>query len=180
MNTAVLVVDVQRGIFDPSPRGRAFEADEVVQRINALTARARAQKVPIAFIQHETAEGNFARQNEGWELEKNLEIGANDVIIAKTTSDSFLRTTLNDWLKEHQVKRLVICGATTEECVDTTVRSAGSHGYHVVLAADAHTTRDKPHASAAFIRTHHNYTLPNLDSFEGNISAVNSADISFN
>jgi nicotinamidase-related amidase len=179
MNTAVLVIDVQRAIFDPSPNGRPFEADEVVQRINALTTRARAQHVPVAFIQHQTEDGDFVPQSEGWELEKNLVIGPNDAIVAKKTPDSFLRTTLGDWLKEHQVKRVVICGAVTEFCVDTTTRSAAAHGYDVILAADAHTTSDREHASAALIRTHHNATLQNVDSFDGKISAVDSADINF-
>jgi nicotinamidase-related amidase len=179
MDTAVLVIDVQRAIFDPSPRGRPFEADEVVQRINALTTRARAQRVPVAFIQHQTADGDFAPQSEGWKLERNLVVGPNDAVIAKATPDSFLRTTLLDWLKEHKVKHVVICGAVTEFCVDTTTRSAAAHGYDVILAADAHTTRDKAHASAVLIRTHHNATLPEVDSFDGVISAVNSADIDF-
>lgn len=180
MDIAVIVVDVQRAIFDPSPRGRPFEADEVVQRINALTTRARAHHVPVAFIQHQSKnEEDFFPHSAGWELEKNLVIGPNDAVIAKETPDSFLRTTLIDWLKEHKVKRVVICGAVTEFCIDTTTRSAAAHGYDVILAADAHTTRDKPHASGALIRTHHNVTLPDVDSFDGKIRAVNSAEISF-
>ena len=39
MSTALLVIDVQRGLFDSEPR--PFEADAVIARINALTARAR-------------------------------------------------------------------------------------------------------------------------------------------
>ena len=53
--TAVLVIDVQRGLFDDAPR--PYEADAVVERINALTARARAAGAPVAFVQHERAEG---------------------------------------------------------------------------------------------------------------------------
>ncbi|HSY29996.1 MAG TPA: isochorismatase family protein, partial [Burkholderiaceae bacterium] len=89
MNTAVLVIDVQRAIFAPSPR--PFEADEVVKRINALTARARAQRVPVAFIQHQSVGGDFAPQSEGWKLEKNLVVAPGDAVIAKATPDSFLR-----------------------------------------------------------------------------------------
>jgi nicotinamidase-related amidase len=177
MKTAVLVIDVQRAIFDPSPR--PFEADAVVQRINALTARARAQRVPVAFIQHQNAAGEFAPQSEGWQLERNLVVEPNDTVIAKTTPDSFLRTTLDDWLKEHKVERAVICGASSEFCVDTTTRRAAAHGYAVTLAADAHTTHDAEHASGALIRTHHNVTLSNIESFGPVINAVASAEIIF-
>ena len=49
MKTAVLVIDVQRGLCDDPPR--PHEAEAVMQRINALTGRARASGVPVAFIQ---------------------------------------------------------------------------------------------------------------------------------
>ena len=39
MKSAVLVIDVQRGLFDPVPR--PFEANEVVERINTITQNAR-------------------------------------------------------------------------------------------------------------------------------------------
>ena len=44
MSTALLVIDVQRGLFDADPR--PFEADAVVARINALAARARTLSQP--------------------------------------------------------------------------------------------------------------------------------------
>jgi len=63
--------------------------------------------------------------------------------------------------------------------VDTTTRSAAAHGYAVTLAADAHTTHDKAHASAAQIRTHHNATLPDITSFGPRIRAVPADAIDF-
>jgi len=61
--TAVLVIDMQRGLFDDSPR--PYEADEVIERINALTARARAAGAPVVLIQHERAEGFLAAGSPG-------------------------------------------------------------------------------------------------------------------
>lgn len=49
----------------------------------------------------------------------------------------------------------------------------------MTLAADAHTTHDKPHASGAQIRAHHNATLPDLTSSGVPIQALSSADIHF-
>lgn len=177
MKTAVIVIDVQRALFEYAPR--PFEADAVVRRINALTARARAAGVPVAFIQHQGKEGSLKAQTEGWQLEKNLSIQTGDCVIPKTTPDSFLRTTLGDWLTERGIGRVVICGGMTEFCIDTTTRRAAALGYDVVLAADAHTTHDKSHASAAQIRVHHNATLPDIASFGSIICAVSSADIAF-
>jgi nicotinamidase-related amidase len=63
--------------------------------------------------------------------------------------------------------------------VDTAVRRAAALGYEVVLAADAHTSHDKPHATGAFIRAHHNATLSDITSFGVPISAVDSVQIAF-
>jgi len=73
----------------------------------------------------------------------------------------------------------VVCGYASEFCVDTTVRSAAAKGYEITLAADAHTTHDKPHATGLQIRTHENETLANITSFGVVIAAVPAAEIAF-
>jgi nicotinamidase-related amidase len=77
------------------------------------------------------------------------------------------------------VSQLVVCGYSTPFCIDSTVRSAAAHGYPVTLAADAHTCHDKSYADGLLIRTHHNETLSNIDSFGVPIRAVPAADIVF-
>ncbi len=177
MKSALLVIDVQRGLFDEYPR--PFEADAIVQRINTLSDRARTAGMPIVFIQHERASGALAHGSESWQLESNLCIAPGDHFIAKTTPDSFLRTSLQDLLESLNVRHLVICGYASEFCVDTTTRRAAALGYPVTLVSDAHTTHDKTHADASAIRSHENATLPDLASFGPVIRAVASADIRF-
>ena len=176
MKTAVLVIDMQRGLCDDPPR--PHEAADVVQRINALTGRARAAGVPVAFIQHEN-DVDLEFDSERWQLADALHVDAGDTRIRKTTPDSFLRTPLEAWLAGQGVRQVVICGYSSEFCVDTTVRRAAALGYEVVLAADAHTSHDKPHATGAFIRAHHNATLADITSFGVPIRAVDSAGIAF-
>lgn len=177
MPSALLIIDVQRGLFDTAPR--PHEADAVVDRINALAARARASGAPVVFIQHETASGALAQGSTGWQLEGRLQVQPGDLYVRKTTPDSFLRTELEPLLRKAGVQQLVVCGYASEFCVDTTVRRAAALGFAVVLAADAHTTHDKPHASAAQIRAHHNATLPELTSFGPRIAARPAAQIAF-
>lgn len=174
MKTAVLVIDVQRGLCDDPPR--PHEAGEVIERINALTVRARAAGAPVAFIQHENAV-DLEFDSERWQLADALQVDAADTRIRKTTPDSFLRTPLEAWLMGQGVRRVVVCGYSSEFCVDTTVRRAAALGYEVVLAADAHTSHDKPHATGAQIRAHHNATLSDITSFGVPIRAVHAADI---
>ena len=168
-------IDVQRGLFDEEPR--PFEADMVVDRINALTARARLGGVPVFFIQHERATEPLQHGSQSWQLERRLHVEPSDQIVRKTTPDSFLRTELQALLERQGIDQVIICGYACEFCVDTTVRRAAALGYGVVLAADAHTTHDKAHASAFQIREHHNATLPNISSFGSRITSVPSAEI---
>jgi nicotinamidase-related amidase len=176
MRQALLVIDVQRGLFDPAPR--PFEADAVVGRINALADRARAHGVPVVIIQHEQPGTPLAHGSEGWQLERGLRTGG-DTFLGKTTPDSFLRTDLQARLDGWGVDTVVICGYATEFCVDTTTRRAAALGYDVILAGDAHTTHAKPHASAEAIRAHHNATLPEIGSFGPSIKALPSNEIHF-
>lgn len=176
MRRALLVIDVQRGLFDAAPR--PFEADLVVGRINALTARARSADVPVFLIQHENA-GALRHGSDNWQLEQNLAIGTNDFRIRKTTPDSFLGTPLQDLLTQRGIEQVVVCGYACEFCVDTTVRRAAALGYPVLLAADAHTTHDKAHATGSQIRAHHNATLADITSFGSVIEARPAAEILF-
>jgi len=176
MKQALLVIDVQRSLFDVTPR--PHEADAVVVRINALSARARQAGVPVVFVQHEDMD-SLAFETEGWRLQCNLQTVPGDVMVRKRTADSFLNTNLGDLLAEWSIRRVIIAGYASEFCVDTTVRRAAALGYEVVVASDAHTTHDKTHASGAFIRAHHNATLADISSFGPKIAAVPSAEVHF-
>ena len=175
--TALIVIDVQAALFNPLPR--PFEADAVLARINGLTARARAAGVPVVWVQHERDQHALAHGSPGWALADALRTAAEDHCVRKTTPDSFLRTGLADWLAARGLRHLVVCGYATEFCIDTSSRRAAGLGLAVTLAADAHTTHDKPHASGEQIRAHHNATLPALTSFGVAIQALPSADICF-
>jgi nicotinamidase-related amidase len=177
MKTALLIIDVQCGLFDDEPR--PYEADTVVERINKLADRARAHGIPVVFIQHEQVSGNLAHGTQSWQLERNLCTTPEDHFVRKTTSDSFLRTTLRDLLDENKTTHVVVCGYASEFCVDTTVRRAAALGYAVTLVSDAHTTHDKKHATAAVIRKHENATLPDITSFGSSIQAKLSSEVEF-
>jgi len=170
MKYAVVVIDMQRGLFETDPE--PFETAEVVARINALTARARSQGNPVVFVQHERQGSELAFGGAGWELISGLAVQESDIKVRKMTPDSFLRTDLEQVLKNRDVDALCICGYATEFCVDTTVRSAAAHGYPVFLVADAHTTHDKEHLPASLVRDHHNRTLSDVTSFGVPITAV--------
>lgn len=177
MTSALIVIDVQRALFETTPA--PADADAVLARINTLTDRARACGAPVIYVQHEAPGSPMDYGLPAWQLDARLQPAEGDIRVRKTTPDSFLRTDLADVLAEAGVTRLVVCGYASEFCVDTTVRRAAALGFPVTLAADAHTTQDKPHAPGAQIRAHHNATLSSIASFGVKIAAIPAADIVF-
>lgn len=177
MQTAVLVIDVQRALCEGPEEG--FDWTGVVERINGLARRAREVGAPVIFVQHETAAGPFQFESEGWRLARGLDVRADDPRLRKTTPDSFLRTGLEELLRQRGVERLVVCGMQTEFCVDTTTRRALALGFPVILAADGHTTPGNPVLSARQIIEHHNFTLANMSSFGPRATPTPCAEIDF-
>lgn len=176
--TALVLIDLQQALIDAEPR--PHEAAQVVERVHALARRARAAGVPVLWVQHETRAGHaLAHGSPGWALAGGLHAEPGDGHFRKTTPDSFLRTGLAEWLAARGITQLVIAGYASEFCIDTSTRRAAALGLAVTLAADAHTTHDKPHAAGALIRAHHNATLADLTSFGVPITAVPAAQIAF-
>lgn len=157
--SALLVIDVQRGWYEAAPG--PHDATGTLARINRLIDSARAAGRPVIFIQHSEPPGLTPGTPE-WELHPALHREAADPVVGKTACDSFLGTTLAAALRQRKVDTLVVCGAATEFCVDTTVRRAVSEGYAVVVPSDAHATKDRPVLAATQIIAHHNWVWAEL------------------
>jgi nicotinamidase-related amidase len=177
MTTALLVIDVQQGLCEGEHA--AFESQQVIARINQVSARARAAGALVVFIQHESTAGYLEFASAAWQLAQGLQAQPGDLRLRKTTPDSFLRTELQQVLQHHAVADLVICGMHTEFCVDTTTRRALALGYPVVLVADAHTSEGNAHLSAAQVIQHHNDTLTNISSFGPRVRAIPTDKVRF-
>ena len=149
MNTALIVIDVQRALFETSPP--PFEAAQVLSRINALAERARAVGVPVIYVQHESPGSDLAHGAPGWDLDTRLATSAQDIRIRKTTPDSFLRTDLAQVLADRGVTQLVVCGYATEFCVDTTVRRAAGLDRLRILPADPQTGQGTSIAAGKYV-----------------------------
>ncbi|MCE0487224.1 isochorismatase family protein [Ornithinimicrobium sediminis] len=133
--TAVLVVDMQNGVV-----GNAFDRDRVIGNIRRLVDRARAQDVPVVWVQH--SDDDMPRGSESWECVPELERLATEPVVHKTYGDSFEATDLEELLAQERVGRLVVTGAQTEACIRATLHGALVRGYDATLVADAHTTED--------------------------------------
>jgi nicotinamidase-related amidase len=177
MTSALLIIDVQHGMC--AGEYVAHDAQRVIERINTLSAKARAAGVPVVFIQHDEDDGPLRLDSPGWQLAEGLKVDANDLRVRKRTSSSFHDTNLHALLRERGVTRVVACGLQSEYCVDSTVRSAVQHGYDVTLVSDAHSTFDNAVLTAAQISAHENATLNGFACGDKRVSLSTAGDLQF-
>jgi nicotinamidase-related amidase len=60
----------------------------------------------------------------------------NEVVIDKPGKGAFYATELTEVLEKYGIENLLVCGVTTEVCVNTTVREANDRGYRCVVISD--------------------------------------------
>jgi nicotinamidase-related amidase len=154
MNSAVLVIDVQRDVV-----ANAFKRDEVVANIASLVERARKEGAPVIWVQH--SDDELVKGSEGWAYVDELRMADDEPVVHKQFGDSFEGTNLDDLLQERGVERLVVCGAQTDACIRSTLHGAIARGYNAMLVSDAHTTDDCswaiPPLSAEQVIAHTNF-----------------------
>lgn len=176
-SSALLIIDVQIGLVDLMP---AEVQSNVLPKIKTLLTKARASKVPVIYIQHDGGKGHpLEAHSKGWEIHPSIMPIDGEPIIRKRESDSFFGTDLQEQLRKKGITRLIVAGAMTEYCVDTTCRRATSLGYDVTLAGDAHLTRDNKVLTATSIIAHHNLVLDDFGAGEHVIRVKASGEIVF-
>ena len=57
-------------------------------------------------------------------------------VVDKPGKGAFYATELTDVLEKYGIENLLVCGVTTEVCVNTTVREANDRGYRCVVISD--------------------------------------------
>ena len=134
-NTALLVIDVQNGVVTGS-----HQRDEVVGNISTLVDKARAEDVPVIWVQHNSDE--LPQGSDQWQYVPELKRDEAEPVVQKTYGDSFEDTNLESELASRGVGRLIVTGAQTDACIRSTLHGAFTRGYDTLLVGDAHTTED--------------------------------------
>ena len=158
--TALIIIDMQVGAFRSTIIPPVSRAEALLSNVGKLIAKARSAFVPIIFVQHNGGSGHpLEYGTSGWHIHPAIALTDHDIVVQKSTPDSFHNTQLQNELESRNIRTLMIAGIQTEFCVDTTCRRAFSLGYEVTLAKDAHSTWDTEFLSAQQIITHHNGIL---------------------
>lgn len=173
-DTALLIVD-----FQPALMTGGHEIDGCMARVADLAERARAADVPVVYLRQRLPAEVPA---ELADFHPAVAPKEGDIVLDKDSADSFLDTTLDDLLREQTVRRVAVTGYATDFCVDSTARSALSHGYDLVLVADGHSTADRPddyRPTAAQVISHHNTTFTYIQYPGRSIEVTPAADVRF-
>jgi ureidoacrylate peracid hydrolase len=157
----LIVVDMQNGFI--TPNGSCARIGLPVQRLEAAidptcqaVALARTCKVPIIWTRYtfraDFSDGGFMVREKipGLASERALVAGSwdqqiidsliphpNELVLDKNRPSSFHDTGLQDTLRRKGVSDVVVCGVTTNCCVESTVRDASQRDYRTFVLRDA-------------------------------------------
>jgi nicotinamidase-related amidase len=164
---ALIVVDVQRAFDEWEAAGKRRNNPDAVARIVDLLAAFRARNAPVFHIRHEGTRPNstFRPDRTGYAVKDEAREHAGEAVIVKRVNSAFIGTDLEMRLRAGGISTLVICGATTNHCVETTTRMAGNLGFDAQLVRDATWTFDRvgPDGDTHSAEAIHAMTLSNLN-----------------
>lgn len=173
-HTVVVSIDVQNDFCVPKGHYGRHGKDlsmmaEMLPRLRAFLAAARAARVPVVHLQQTTlADGRSdsgawlrlkTRDGKdpdytlegtwGWEFVEGCGPAAGETVIRKHRSNGFLNTTLETVLRGYRAKTVAVVGTTTQGCIESTARDAAHRDLYVAVVTDcvASTSRRLHEAS---------------------------------
>jgi nicotinamidase-related amidase len=165
--TALIVVDVQRAFDEWEAAGKRRNNPDAVARIAELLAAFRKSNAPVFHIRHQGTRPNssFLPDGTGYPVKDDAREIAGEPVIVKRVNSAFIGTDLEALLRAADIGTVVICGATTNHCVETTTRMAGNLGFDACLVRDATWTFDRtgPDGDTHAAEDIHAMTLANLN-----------------
>jgi nicotinamidase-related amidase len=138
---AILVIDLQTGMFDGQIEPPLYDADALVGRVRAVLDWGRRTGRRIAFVRHDGRPGDsLAPGAPGWPVWPALGQADHEPTFGKTVGDAFSNTALGQWIADQGAGEVVLLGAQTDQCVTDTLAGALEAGLAVTVVADAHST----------------------------------------
>ena len=195
--SALLVIDLQNDFISPDGLLARKGLDvgplrDIIPPVNRLVAVAREVDVLVIWVRVVHMLGDSASnylalymksgRNGDWDesglLAREGSWGAewdpalvarlpNEVEILKRTYNAFFGTHLDQVLRAHGIRSLVLSGCNTNVCIQTTAAEAFFRGYYVLLAREACTTVDTEYQDV-FTANHEKYfgLVPTVDAVE--------------
>jgi nicotinamidase-related amidase len=140
---ALVIIDVQKGIDDPSWGRRNNPQAEA--NIASLLDAWRAAGRPIFHVKHNSTEprSTYRPEQPGNDFKPEVRPLPGEPVVEKTTNSAFIRTDFESQLRAREIHTLVVTGVITNNSVEATVRMAGNLGFDTYVVSDATATVDK-------------------------------------
>ncbi len=162
---AILVVDMQNAFLSPEYE-LGSDPGDLVDQIATLLDASRAKNIPVfyaqTFYREDLADAgvwgekipalrNLTEGSKGAEIHPGLTPYDTDYIVLKKRGSAFFQTNLAALMVHMQVDTLIITGVSTSGCIRAAAIDASSHGYRVIVPAEAVGDRAAvPHAANLF------------------------------
>ena len=165
--TALLDIDVQRGVLGPAAAARptfhTAAREVVVPNIRRLAdaVRAAGGEVVYTVIESLTRDGrdrsldykqtgyHFPPGSDDARVIDEVAPGPDDIVLPKTSSSPFNSTVLAYVLRNMGIDTVIAVGFLTDQCVDHTVRDGADLGFRMICVDDACATdTDERHQAA--------------------------------
>ncbi len=141
-HAALLVIDVQLGMDDPSRPGRNNPDAEA--NISRLLAAWRASGKYLVHVQHDSLnpESVFVNGKPGFPIKAEVAPLPGEPWIVKNHHSAFAGTALEQMLRAEGIDTVVVTGLVANHCVETTARVANNLGFTVLFPRDATASWD--------------------------------------
>jgi nicotinamidase-related amidase len=158
--SGLLVIDLQVGMFNGERFAPIHAGDRLLSNTQTALGWARRSGIRVIYVRHGGPAGHLLeRGTQNWCIHPAIASQDGEMVIDKRTPDAFHETSLMQHPSMEGINRLIVTGAQTEVCVDTTCRRAFSLGFEIALASDGHSTWGNDTLTADQIIEHTNKTL---------------------
>jgi nicotinamidase-related amidase len=133
----LIIIDMQKCMASPTAGTRNNPWAE--QNIASLLQAWRSADGTVVHVRHisRSPASLFAPGQAGVEFQPALTPLPGEHVVEKNVPDAFINTGLERWLRARGVAELVVVGVSTNNSVESSVRTAGNLGFNTVVVADA-------------------------------------------
>jgi ureidoacrylate peracid hydrolase len=159
-HSALIIVDMQNGFCHEDGFMNKIGLDwttsrDAVEPVDRLAKAARAAGMPVFYTRYSlnadysdagllpevypqiVEVGGMIRDTWDGAIVDELAPQPGDRVIDKTRYSAFYDTTLEEQLRELGIDTVIVCGVTTNVCVESTVRDAFFRDFRIVVPSDA-------------------------------------------
>jgi len=168
--TALLVVDMLNDFFEEGGAMVLPGGKSLYKPIATLLEAARVKNIPVFWLNQWLREDDslFKKRDPhcivnswGAEIVDSLPQHPEDIIIHKRRYSGFFQTSLDLYLRERNIKYVIVAGVVTNICVRSTVNDAFFLGYDVIVPRDCVEATSPEHQETHLydINTHYGSVL---------------------